>query len=514
MQEEAGKNSSDAKFRELFEKSRDAFLIIENGIFTDYNQASLDMLGYKDKQGLLGKHPAALSPELQPDGRPSLEKAKEMMDLALKNGNHRFEWEHVRANGEHFPLEISLTTITNRPGQKILHVVWRDITEQKQKSEALIEAKHKAEENERLKSAFLANMSHEIRTPLNAILGFSGLLKDENFMPEKKLEFANIIESAGNQLMTIISDILDLSKLDAGQITLNKGVVNLNGLMDKLYKTNSIGLEEGKVKMKVEKGLDDAASNVISDSVRLSQIMNNLLSNARKHTHEGEITLGYSSQGPHLVFYVKDTGMGIPKKDHKLIFERFGQVIREEKGFTKGTGLGLAICKGLIALFGGRIWVESEEGKGSSFYFEIPFEGYVQKKADPLREVSTDDIDFSGYKCLVAEDEDTNYFFLEALLSNKNMKLIRASNGAEALALYEENPDIDLVLMDIRMPKLNGMEVTKKIKAQRPGLPVIAQTAYAMKEDKDQMKLAGSDAIITKPIDEQELLKTLERFLR
>lgn len=503
---------SEAKFRELFEKSRDAFLIIENGSFVDYNQASLDMLGYKDKKELLGKHPAELSPEFQPDGRRSIEKAEELMEIALRDGSHCFEWVHVRANGEIFPLEISLTAITNEPGKQIIHTVWRDITEQKQRSQALIHAKQKAEESERLKSAFLANMSHEIRTPLNAILGFTGLLRDDELSHDRKEEFISIIESAGNQLMTIISDILDLSKLDAGQISLNKEVVNLNFFMEKLYKTNALGIVNN-IELKVSRGLGDTECNVLTDMSRLGQIMDNLLSNARKHTREGYIEFGYTLEGNWLSFFVRDTGEGIPKKDHELIFKRFGQVLREERGYTKGTGLGLSICKGLVELFGGRIWVESEEGKGSVFQFTLPFEAYTQSGHQPERDLSFHAVELKGKTCLVAEDEDTNYFFLEALLKGTGMEVHRAGNGLEAKALFEENPDIDLVLMDIRLPEMNGLDATKALKKISPGVPVIAQTGYAMQEDIAKMREAGCDAVLIKPIDQKELFRTLGRFI-
>lgn len=249
----------------------------------------------------------------------------------------------------------------------------QDITERKQNEIDLQKAKEKAEESDRLKSSFLANMSHEIRTPMNAIIGFAKLLQRDNLDEEKREKYLELIDKGGNRLLNLISDILDISKIDAGQIKIRMAPCNINELMDDLITQFTITLNNPKVKLKTSNALSNKEGNIITDKLRLTQIISNLMENAIKFTQKGSIELAYERKGDQLQFYVKDTGPGIPSKDHKLIFERFGQA-KQDHTLVKGTGLGLSIVKGLVELLGGKIWVESKFKRGATFYFTIPFQ--------------------------------------------------------------------------------------------------------------------------------------------
>ena len=387
----------------------------------------------------------------------------------------------------------------------------------------LIIAKNKAEESDQLKTAFLANMSHEIRTPLNAIMGFSGLLTP-NLEKEILNNYINIINNSGAQLLSIINDIIDIAKIEAGQIKIENSECNLNSFLKELVTSKKQRFLEERIenkKIKLSLGNDDKNFTILTDCTRLKQVIINLVNNAIKFTEKGEIEFGYYGPGKtnnkkvqenELLFFVKDTGIGINIDQQEIIFERFRQV---ENSLTKrygGTGLGLAISKSLVVKLGGRIWVESEVGKGSIFYFTLP---HITQKEKKLKIAEKTIIPIKkGKTILIAEDEPSNYQILKILLSETKSKLIWARNGQEAIDMFTENKDtIDLILMDIQMPVKNGLVATREIKAIRKDIPILVQTAYALSGDKERFLDAGCDDYIAKPIEKNLLFEKIGRLL-
>lgn len=396
----------------------------------------------------------------------------------------------------------------------------RDIEERKKIEEELIKAKNKAEESDRLKSAFLANMSHEIRTPMNGILGFANLLNEKETTPLQRRDYAEIINQNSNILLKIIDDILDIAKIEAGQLKIVERPCYLDQLMyDQylLFKTLVEKREDKSLHLNLKLPEFKIENQIIADQARLSQVLSNLLSNAVKFTDKGQIEFGYILESPEqLKFFVKDTGIGLSPDKFDMIFDRFRQADESRARRYGGTGLGLTISSNLVWLMGGNIWVESELGKGSVFYFTIPYKPYQERvlySAMPTSESNSLLFDWKDKLILIAEDEIINYQYLYELLKTTNATIIHARNGKEAIDLCKENDKIDLVLMDIKMPEVNGYIATREIKKIRPNLPVIAQTAYAMEEEISQCKEAGCDEYISKPINSHKLLQLINNFL-
>ena len=377
-------------------------------------------------------------------------------------------------------------------------------------------AKERAEESDKLKSAFLANMSHEIRTPMNAILGFATLIRNRTLSNEKRIQYIDLINSNCRQLLHIITDIIDISKIEADQINIYNKNFQLNRVLYELYFNykNQLEVLNKPIKLIFNPGLRDEESAVFTDKIRLEQILSNLLSNAFKFTDKGTIEIGYYIERKRaIVFYVKDTGIGMKEDEQKIIFDRFRQASSSYNKIYGGTGLGLSISKGLAEKLGGKIWVTSEYDKGSEFYFSIPYKPGVNFERPAQIDYQVK-YNWSGRTILIAEDEEVNYNLLETILCPTSAEIIRAKTGLEAIRLCEIREQIDIVLMDIKMPDLNGLEATKRIKALRNNLPVIAQTAYAMSTDEENCLHSGCDDYISKPLRIDELLKKIDHYLK
>jgi PAS domain S-box-containing protein len=382
-------------------------------------------------------------------------------------------------------------------------------------NDELKSAKEKAEESDKLKSAFLANMSHEIRTPMNAILGFSTLMRTRTLTEEKRKDYIDLINSNCRQLLRIITDIIDISKIEAGQISIFNKNFNLNKTLQELHLNFSSQIEamQKPIELVYKAGLSNEYSSVFTDKVRLEQILSNLLANAIKFTDRGKIEFGYYiDRRSDIVFYVKDTGIGMTQDEQNVIFDRFRQVSSSYNKIYGGTGLGLTISKGLAEKLGGKIWVESEIEAGSTFYFNIAYKPGIPFEK-PLQIEYTKNYMWRGKVILIAEDEEVNYNLLETILIPTKARIIWAHNGVEAIKICKETPEIDLVLMDIKMPDVNGFEATKKIKKIRKSLPIIAQTAYAMSVDEDNCLRAGCDDYISKPLRIDDLLNKINNYL-
>jgi len=383
----------------------------------------------------------------------------------------------------------------------------------------LMQAKEKAEEADKLKSAFLANMSHEIRTPMNAIIGFSQLLALPDLSLEKRKQYIEIINGKGNSLVKLINDIIDASKIDAGQLTVVFTPFNLNNLLRNLlrfYQKERVfqKREALDIKMIIPEGTDFL--ELVSDEGRLEQVLTNLIGNSLKFTERGFIEFGYTLDNKHLKFFVKDTGIGIDPQMQTMIFERFRQVDDDSVKKYGGTGLGLSITKGIITLLGGTIWVESELESGTTFYFTLPYRIHQRKNSKIEFQSIEDQILYPDWKnkvILVAEDEEVNFIYINEILGLTGANIIWAKDGAQAVELVNTIKKVDLILMDIKMPVMNGYAATMEIKQINPKLPIVAQTAYAFTEDRQKAEAAGCNDYLTKPINSRELFTTLSKFL-
>lgn len=383
----------------------------------------------------------------------------------------------------------------------------------------LKEAKRIADEADLLKSNFLANMSHEIRTPMNGILGFVQLLQQEALEREMQHRYLDIINHNGTMLVNLIDDIMDISKIEAGQLAFNKKEINLDDLIFDLYTFfNEIKFKQEKEHITIRiLNINDDENNIFyTDEHRVRQVLTNLVSNSLKFTEKGIVEFGYTNnkEENHIQFYVRDTGIGIPKDKRDIIFDRFRQI---EEGSTRkygGTGIGLFISKHIVEELGGKIWVESEIGNGSSFYFTLPYESVTQKDQttrvySPVKE----SYNWENKVIVIAEDVETNFKFLKAILKDTKATIIWTRDGEEVIKFCRENPNVDVVLMDIQMPKIDGYEATGQIKKINDNIIVIAQTAYAMPNDNIKCMEAGCNDYISKPINSSLLLDKIDSHL-
>lgn len=385
-----------------------------------------------------------------------------------------------------------------------------------QYEEELVKAKEKAQESDRLKSAFLANMSHEIRTPMNHILGFINMLNDSDLSEEERNEYIDIINTSGQNLLQLINDILDIAKIEAGQLVIRKDKFNLHALLQEIYTNFKISpnlAEKEGLNLYLESMV--ITEKIISaDAVRIKQILTNLLSNAIKFTHRGAIRFGYQQDKDGLLtFFVQDTGIGIVPEMRERIFDRFKQADDSDTRKYGGTGLGLSISKGLVDLMEGKIYIETEVGKGTTFFFTIP--NAIERKILIAPTPPPPSVTGATQQptILVAEDDDFNFRLLRQMIKSLNLTILRAKNGIEAVELAKKHPEIQLVLMDIKMPQMDGYEATQHIKKQRPNLPIIAQTAHAMSGDKERTMEAGCDDYISKPLTKQLLFNVIHKYM-
>lgn len=378
----------------------------------------------------------------------------------------------------------------------------------------LIKAKIKAEEGDRLKASFLANLSHEIRTPMNAINGFTDLLINTKLKEDEKFEYLKVIDKSGRNLVSIIDDLIEMSKIDSNQIKPNYTNLNLESCISELYETIKVTIPKSKkIEFKLIDSLKPAAYNIITDEVKLKQIIVNLVTNAIKFTEEGHVAFGYEidEENEKIIFKIIDTGPGIDKDNHKHIFDRFKRVENDNAIKAGGLGLGLAISKAYVEMMGGTITLESKISKGSVFSFSIPLK-YDMVQTIIVQSINTKKVSKGEEDgtILIAEDDNLNYLLFQKIMQLKNYNIIRAVNGIEAVEICLNNPSIDLVLMDIKMPIMNGFEALEKIKAIRPELIIIAQTAYSSNEDEEKIYKAGFYGYITKPIKRERLFEIID----
>ncbi|MCG8698378.1 MAG: ATP-binding protein, partial [Bacteroidales bacterium] len=384
----------------------------------------------------------------------------------------------------------------------------------------LVQAKERAEESDRLKTAFLANLSHEIRTPMNGILGFAEMLDDDTLNDNNRKKYIDIINTNGKVLISLIDDIIDFAKIEAGQLKILEHDFSLNTLLNQIH-ASFISQVQNKERMNVElhlvKKLEDDKSYIKTDPTRLRQIMTNLIGNALKFTNKGFVEFGYDvvHKNAFIQFYVKDTGIGIEPRKLDHIFERFVQADSSSTRKYSGSGLGLAISKGFVNLLGGEIWVDSEVNVGSTFYFTIPFVAAEKVTKDEEEDKKPKkSYNWEGITILIAEDDLFSYKFLEGFISQTQAKVIHAKDGQEAVDICRQREEIDLILMDVQMPEMNGLDATRNIKGFWHDIPIIAQTANAIPEEKQKCFEAGFDDFITKPINISNLFIIVDKWLQ
>lgn len=388
-------------------------------------------------------------------------------------------------------------------------MIGRDVTDRIKMTQEIELAKEEAERADRLKTIFLTNMSHELRTPLNGILGFAQLLKNGRRTRKEEEEFLNIIWESSNLLLEIINDIIDLSRIETGQISLNIKPVNVKDIIKESYDLFKTRFDSKSIQFNIVYPDTPAQIIIDSDKVRLQQIINNLLSNSFKFTKKGHVAIHveFSDFHEHIIIHVEDSGIGIDKEYHQTIFERFRQVEEGSAREYGGVGLGLAISLRLTEMLGGNIRLSSEKGVGTKFSLVLPYISSQQSRYEPI---VTPDISFLQYKTILAvEDDAGSYLLLKSILGSTGCKLLHAKNGKDALDVLHHHSNIDVILMDVQMPVMDGLEATQKIKALRNDLPIIAQTAHAFTNDREKCERAGCDGYITKPIKFNELFYAL-----
>lgn len=466
------------------------------------------------------------------------QKRKEDMEIAATGKGMHWIMEGKDKNGNLLILDKQKIMVESEDFSPIIVSIEWDITQLELMRRELIESKEKAETSDKLKSAFLANMSHEIRTPLNAIVGFSRIISESDNAEERR-EYYEIVDANNERLLQLINEILDLSKIESGIVEFTYGPVRLHTLCKEIHDAHVFRCPQG-----VELRFDspDEALSIHSDKNRIFQVFSNLIGNAFKFTTEGSVSYGYKQEGERVVFYVKDTGLGIEPEKLGRVFQRFAKL----NNFAQGTGLGLSICKTIIERLGGEIAVSSEVGTGTTFTFWLPLENVIQDtetgtnshlpgeavgtqpsevlpaKEDtprPKEETTEKEEDLRATAAgteqatiLIAEDTDSNFDLLNAILGRK-YRLVRARDGMEAVTMYDEvNPD--LILMDIKMPNLDGLEATRIIRQLSAEVPIIAQSAYAYEHDRNAAEEAGCNDFISKPIAQEKIKEKIKKWLK
>ncbi|MBN2612930.1 MAG: response regulator [Bacteroidales bacterium] len=476
------------------------------GKFLDVNQKMVEQLGYS-KEELLQMYPYDI---LAPGAAEIIKRTEQELS---KIRHHYLEIDHINNLGKKFPVEVSLHLFDINGGKLVFGTV-KDIREQKKYIRKLRKAKEKAEESDRLKSAFLSNMSHEIRTPMNGIIGFSELIVQENLDNEQRIAYSGLIKRCTVQLLSIVNDILDISKIETDQMTMIESNCSVNSIMDCHYTELKQRISKREnIEIHYVKHFDNGNDRILSDQSRLHQVIGNLINNAEKFTFSGSIDFGYTLENnSNLKFWVKDTGIGIPDDKQEVVFERFRQADDSNTREFGGTGLGLPIAKGIVEQMGGKIWIESEIGKGTSIFFTIPYKkaenDHIIEEVKPIKET----INFSGKTIFIVEDNLENSLLLEEIAKLYKIRTLKAFNGSEAISYLYQNNDIDLIFMDIRLPDISGIEVISTVKNMVTA-PFVALTAYASPEDKIKCLAAGCDDYISKPVTRVEFERMLIKYL-
>lgn len=538
---------SEKKFRHLAETTSVGIMIYQGDYWVYANPAAEKISGYTVEEMLQMEYWTFVAPEylkmIRERGkqRQKGEKVPSGYEFKIIAKDGREKWVYLDGklttyNGKPAGL-ISIIDITHiknaeisikeknlaiEKADKQLHQTNKKLIELNEELQVqnlnLKKAKEKAEESDRLKSAFLANMSHEIRTPMNAIMGFAEILAHSKVPHESQVEFGQTIFSRSQHLLEIINDIVDISKIEANLLKIHKTNFDINKLLIELANTYKQSLlQKGKSHVDLLLKIPGNPQNpnfITTDKHRIDQILTNLISNAIKFTDQGSITIGYKNQiHDKIEFFVQDTGIGIKENEKHIIFDRFVMATNAENEKKQGTGLGLTISKSLAKLLGGEIWIEKSSSEGTSIHFTISTQGKTEVEKNIQNAKSTDQCPIKGKKILIVEDDKWSANYLETLLFEKCANITICQTAEEAIDLISDNKPFDLILMDLRLPGLSGLEATSSIKAIKPNIPIIAQTAYALNHDRTKALNAGCDDYIAKPIEAEQLIELINKHL-
>ena len=507
---------SESEFKKLHQammQSPISVLITDkDGYIEFFNPAFCKITGWNDQE-ILGKKPSILKSGFQPAS------FYERLWKTISSGNEwHGEFKNRKKNGELYWELASISPIKNNFGTITHYVkIAENISYLKKIEKDLKKAKQDAELANNYKNLFLANMSHEIRTPINTIIGFSELIKNENLPTQKRHKYSEIIEENSQSLLRLIDDIIDIAKIEANELKIKKEACALGELFSELEMTyNNFLKSKQKQNLELVFQIPEEAHHdvIFTDPYRLKQIINNLYTNALKHTDIGRIEVGYTIINDNRIrFFVSDTGSGIPASRLKNIFRRFTQSEEFPDSDSSGSGLGLSISKDLAILLGGDISIKSVEGEGSIFFLTLPYDKIkIPLVREATKPVTPSRYNFRDFTIMIAEDTPYNYEYLYSILQKTGANVIWAKDGIDVLKMYNSSK-VDLILMDIQLPEINGYEATAQIRQTNQSLPIIAQTAYAMAEDKQKCQEAGCNEVLVKPIRMDDVLSTVAKYL-
>lgn len=504
------------KLSSAINQSANTIVITDNNGNIEYiNPKFTELTGYTSQE-VLGQNPRILNAGVQ-----SKEYYATMWETINSGKTWKGEFNNKKKSGETFWESVTISPMKNVKGEitnflaikEDITVIKENDKKLEKQNQELIVAKKKAEESDRLKSAFLANVSHEIRTPMNGIMGFTELLKEPMLSKKDQHEFVCIIEESGKRLLSIINDIVDISKIESGQMDVSISETNVNELIKYIYTFFKPEVDSKKIQLSFKNSLPENKAIIKTDREKIYTIFINLVKNSIKYCNEGSIKMGYKKKGKYLEFFVKDTGVGIKREHMKVIFERFRQGSEFYTRDYEGVGLGLSISKAYVLLLGGKIWVESEVGKGSIFYFTIPY-NTAQEEKTGIKNLDPDNGAVALIKklrVLIAEDNKISELVISRMVNKFSQEVLIATTGVKAVEICRNNPSLDLVLMDIRMPEMDGYEAIRQIRKFNKDVVIIAQSAFAQIGDREKAIEVGSNDYITKPINRDKLIILIQK---
>ena len=505
---------SDKFYEMLVQSANDGISFYDRDWKLRYTNSSFySMIGY-DRESYNSLNPPDL---IHPEDQDYQLRREQSL---VNNGFFETELRLRHKAGHYINLSTRSVIVRNDTGEVLgALTISRDITRMKQVHEDLIKANIGAEASNRLKSNFLANISHEIRTPLNSVVGFSNLLLTNNLPNEIKEEYIEHINHNSEKLLQIIGDIIDLSRLESSQIEITYEEASLSTIVNEIIEEarQTIRRNEKPIILNVKNHFEDVGDLILTDRIWLKRVLNHLMDNAVKFTLDGSVEFSYMLENQNVVFKIRDTGIGINKENLGHIFEEFRQEFDGHHRPFEGLGIGLTLAKEVIERMGGKIFVESEKGVGSEFSFSIPYRpaGSLKSKVASVNpEHVPKPIDWSSRKCLLVDDNKDVLIYLNRILTDTGVSIITARSGFEAIEIIKSTPDIDVVLLDMQMPEMNGIEATKEIRKIRKDIPIIAQTAFIFEDDKDIILEAGCDACLIKPIRREHLLTVMSSFVK
>ncbi len=500
---------SEEKFRSITEQLQDVVFITDNKGQVSYISPSTQLIFGYSPQEMIGETFIRFLDNSEMSN--AMSQFNTSIESGSTSGLRIFLMKHK--DGSTFIGELSSNVFYQGDQPMGTIGLIRDITAKKHAEQELVKAKEKAEESDRLKSAFLANMSHEIRTPMNGILGFAELLKEPKLSGKEQQKYIRVIQSSGQRMLNIINDIVSISMIESGQMNITISATNINEQIETIYNFFIPVVEKKGLRLSVKNALPSKKSEIQTDREKLYAILTNLVNNAVKFTSKGLIEFGYEKKGKYIEFFVKDTGYGFANQEKEIIFERFRQGNELITKPYEGAGLGLSISKGYVEMLGGKIWVESKLGKGSTFYFTLPYNAESEAKTagQEITSETGEVYQVKNLKILIVEDDEGSRDLITTVVEKIGKEILQAGTGLEAVEACHCNPDLDLILMDVRMPEMDGYEATRQIREFNKNVIIIAQTAFGFSEDMEKAIEAGCNDYISKPIVIEDLKGLIQK---